>query len=211
MPADELLHVLQGAMRLDAYSYAKDDQTSTFTCPPGTNYRVDFCPPTSGVMAGDDDGVRGHGLPRLSCRICASAAMVMVLLLPPATASHSGDRRELPNFRGFGVGLPFLPPPATVKTAIELSDCAAAVTVLLPPLFTASRGASWWRRTPRRTLSSHRQPASLACSGAHLPVRSREEEREERETKRSEDEEEEGRERVGSEADMWGPRGSYYF
>ncbi|EEE53654.1 hypothetical protein OsJ_36960 [Oryza sativa Japonica Group] len=39
----------------DAYSYAKDDQTSTFTCPAGTNYRVDFCPPTSGVTAGDED------------------------------------------------------------------------------------------------------------------------------------------------------------
>nr|BAD05651.1 putative permatin precursor [Oryza sativa Japonica Group] len=123
----------------DAYSYAKDDQTSTFTCPAGTNHRVDFCPPTSGVTAGDDDG---HGLPRLSCQICvpcASAAMVMVLLPPPATAS----RRELPNFRGFGVGLP--PTSATVKTGIELPDCAAAATVLLPPPFTASRGASWWR------------------------------------------------------------------
>ncbi|CAN4077750.1 unnamed protein product [Withania somnifera] len=29
----------------DAYSYPKDDQTSTFTCPGGTNYRVVFCPP----------------------------------------------------------------------------------------------------------------------------------------------------------------------
>ncbi|XP_059276124.1 protein P21-like [Lycium ferocissimum] len=28
----------------DAYSYPKDDQTSTFTCPAGTNYRVGFCP-----------------------------------------------------------------------------------------------------------------------------------------------------------------------
>ncbi|KAK6947742.1 Thaumatin family [Dillenia turbinata] len=28
----------------DAYSYPKDDQTSTFTCPTGTNYRVVFCP-----------------------------------------------------------------------------------------------------------------------------------------------------------------------
>ncbi|XP_057970890.1 thaumatin-like protein [Malania oleifera] len=28
----------------DAYSYPKDDQTSTFTCPSGTNYRVVFCP-----------------------------------------------------------------------------------------------------------------------------------------------------------------------
>ncbi|CAK7344604.1 unnamed protein product [Dovyalis caffra] len=28
----------------DAYSYPKDDQTSTFTCPGGTNYRVTFCP-----------------------------------------------------------------------------------------------------------------------------------------------------------------------
>lgn len=28
----------------DAYSYPKDDQTSTFTCPAGTNYRVVFCP-----------------------------------------------------------------------------------------------------------------------------------------------------------------------
>lgn len=29
----------------DAYSYPKDDPTSTFTCPGGTNYRVVFCPP----------------------------------------------------------------------------------------------------------------------------------------------------------------------
>ncbi|KAM3321837.1 protein P21-like [Capsicum chacoense] len=28
----------------DAYSYPKDDQTSTFTCQGGTNYRVVFCP-----------------------------------------------------------------------------------------------------------------------------------------------------------------------
>ncbi|XP_073107171.1 thaumatin-like protein, partial [Elaeis guineensis] len=28
----------------DAYSYPKDDQTSTFTCPGGTNYKVIFCP-----------------------------------------------------------------------------------------------------------------------------------------------------------------------
>ncbi|CAN1332987.1 Protein P21 [Linum perenne] len=28
----------------DAYSYPKDDPTSTFTCPSGTNYRVIFCP-----------------------------------------------------------------------------------------------------------------------------------------------------------------------
>ncbi|XP_047338510.1 thaumatin-like protein [Impatiens glandulifera] len=28
----------------DAYSYPKDDQTSTFTCPAGTNYKVVFCP-----------------------------------------------------------------------------------------------------------------------------------------------------------------------
>ncbi|XP_009782417.1 protein P21-like [Nicotiana sylvestris] len=28
----------------DAYSYPKDDQTSTFACPTGTNYRVVFCP-----------------------------------------------------------------------------------------------------------------------------------------------------------------------
>ncbi|KAM3321838.1 protein P21-like [Capsicum chacoense] len=28
----------------DAYSYPKDDQTSTFACPGGTNYRVVFCP-----------------------------------------------------------------------------------------------------------------------------------------------------------------------
>ncbi|GFQ01333.1 thaumatin-like protein [Phtheirospermum japonicum] len=27
-----------------AYSYPKDDQTSTFTCPGGTSYRVVFCP-----------------------------------------------------------------------------------------------------------------------------------------------------------------------
>ncbi|KAF0911309.1 hypothetical protein E2562_008061 [Oryza meyeriana var. granulata] len=46
----------------DAYSYAKDDQTSTFTCPAGTNYRIEFCPPTNGVTAGEeDDGVRVRG------------------------------------------------------------------------------------------------------------------------------------------------------
>ncbi|CAL5354617.1 hypothetical protein ACSBR2_039420 [Camellia fascicularis] len=28
----------------DAYSYPKDDKTSTFTCKAGTNYRVVFCP-----------------------------------------------------------------------------------------------------------------------------------------------------------------------
>ncbi|KAJ4721543.1 Thaumatin-like protein [Melia azedarach] len=28
----------------DAYSYPKDDETSTFTCPAGTNYKVVFCP-----------------------------------------------------------------------------------------------------------------------------------------------------------------------
>ncbi|KAH7511416.1 hypothetical protein FEM48_ZijujUnG0015700 [Ziziphus jujuba var. spinosa] len=28
----------------DAYSYPKDDATSTFTCPGGTNYKVIFCP-----------------------------------------------------------------------------------------------------------------------------------------------------------------------
>ncbi|XP_027343491.1 protein P21-like [Abrus precatorius] len=28
----------------DAYSYPKDDASSTFTCPGGTNYRVVFCP-----------------------------------------------------------------------------------------------------------------------------------------------------------------------
>ncbi|KAJ4716152.1 Thaumatin [Melia azedarach] len=28
----------------DAYSYPKDDPTSLFTCPTGTNYRVVFCP-----------------------------------------------------------------------------------------------------------------------------------------------------------------------
>ncbi|KAF5460710.1 hypothetical protein F2P56_020560 [Juglans regia] len=28
----------------DAYSYPKDDQTSTFTCNGGTNYKVTFCP-----------------------------------------------------------------------------------------------------------------------------------------------------------------------
>ncbi|KAB2622655.1 protein P21-like [Pyrus ussuriensis x Pyrus communis] len=28
----------------DAYSYPKDDPTSTFTCPTGTNYKVVFCP-----------------------------------------------------------------------------------------------------------------------------------------------------------------------
>ncbi|KAJ4950182.1 hypothetical protein NE237_027014 [Protea cynaroides] len=30
----------------DAYSYPKDDATSTFTCATGTNYRVVFCPST---------------------------------------------------------------------------------------------------------------------------------------------------------------------
>ncbi|KAI8546367.1 hypothetical protein RHMOL_Rhmol07G0111600 [Rhododendron molle] len=29
----------------EAYSYNKDDQTSTFTCPSGTNYTVVFCSP----------------------------------------------------------------------------------------------------------------------------------------------------------------------
>ncbi|XVF13175.1 hypothetical protein REPUB_Repub08aG0185700 [Reevesia pubescens] len=28
----------------DAYSFPKDDETSTFTCPAGTNYKVVFCP-----------------------------------------------------------------------------------------------------------------------------------------------------------------------
>ncbi|KAK6251259.1 hypothetical protein SCA6_005264 [Theobroma cacao] len=28
----------------DAYSYPKDDETSTFTCPAGTDYKVVFCP-----------------------------------------------------------------------------------------------------------------------------------------------------------------------
>lgn len=28
----------------DAYSYPQDDNTSTFSCPPGTNYKVTFCP-----------------------------------------------------------------------------------------------------------------------------------------------------------------------
>ncbi|OWM63955.1 hypothetical protein CDL15_Pgr006181 [Punica granatum] len=28
----------------DAYSYPRDDATSTFTCPGGTNYKVVFCP-----------------------------------------------------------------------------------------------------------------------------------------------------------------------
>ncbi|KAL2902444.1 Zeamatin [Bienertia sinuspersici] len=28
----------------DAYSYPKDDATSTYACPTGTNYRVTFCP-----------------------------------------------------------------------------------------------------------------------------------------------------------------------
>ncbi|XP_051184288.1 pathogenesis-related 5 protein Cup a 3 [Lolium perenne] len=28
----------------DAYSYAKDDKTSTFTCPTGTNYQIVLCP-----------------------------------------------------------------------------------------------------------------------------------------------------------------------
>lgn len=31
----------------DAYSYSKDDQTSTYTCGTGTNYAVTFCPATS--------------------------------------------------------------------------------------------------------------------------------------------------------------------
>ncbi|KAL5975753.1 hypothetical protein ACLOJK_020080 [Asimina triloba] len=35
----------------DAYSYPKDDPTSTFTCPTGVNYRVVFCP---GGAVGDD-------------------------------------------------------------------------------------------------------------------------------------------------------------
>ncbi|BAH93461.1 Os06g0296500 [Oryza sativa Japonica Group] len=45
----------------DAYSYAKDDQNSTFTYPVDTNYYVDFCPPTSGMTAGDDNGRRVGG------------------------------------------------------------------------------------------------------------------------------------------------------
>jgi hypothetical protein len=28
----------------DAYSYPKDDQSSTYSCPPGTNYKLTFCP-----------------------------------------------------------------------------------------------------------------------------------------------------------------------
>jgi hypothetical protein len=40
--ADGLLEVLQGAP--DAYSYPKDDATSIYTCPGGTNYQVIFCP-----------------------------------------------------------------------------------------------------------------------------------------------------------------------
>nr|AAA32908.1 osmotin-like protein [Atriplex nummularia]prf//1908430A osmotin-like protein:ISOTYPE=pA8 [Atriplex nummularia] len=28
----------------DAYSFPKDDQSSTFSCPPGTNYKLTFCP-----------------------------------------------------------------------------------------------------------------------------------------------------------------------
>lgn len=33
----------------DVYSYAKDDQSSTFTCPGGTDYRIEFCPPRNGI------------------------------------------------------------------------------------------------------------------------------------------------------------------
>ncbi|XP_040385824.1 protein P21-like [Oryza brachyantha] len=46
----------------DAYSYAKDDQTSTFTCPAGTDYRIEFCPPTSAVTTGEheDEDVAGE-------------------------------------------------------------------------------------------------------------------------------------------------------
>ncbi|XP_047338501.1 protein P21-like [Impatiens glandulifera] len=33
----------------DAYSYPKDDQTSTFTCPGGTDYKVVFCPGSESI------------------------------------------------------------------------------------------------------------------------------------------------------------------
>ncbi|RWW25015.1 hypothetical protein GW17_00010665 [Ensete ventricosum] len=35
---------INGNLCPDAYSYPKDDATSLFTCPGGTNYRVVFCP-----------------------------------------------------------------------------------------------------------------------------------------------------------------------
>ncbi|KAJ8627713.1 hypothetical protein MRB53_021020 [Persea americana] len=35
----------------DAYSYPKDDPTSTFTCPSGVNYRVVFCPTGSSTSS----------------------------------------------------------------------------------------------------------------------------------------------------------------
>lgn len=38
-----------------AYSYPKDDPTSTFTCPGGTNYQVVFCPVKLQQVAGSND------------------------------------------------------------------------------------------------------------------------------------------------------------
>ncbi|XP_021754122.1 alpha-amylase/trypsin inhibitor-like [Chenopodium quinoa] len=42
-PATDLSRYFKGKCP-DAYSYPKDDATSTYTCPSGTNYRVTFCP-----------------------------------------------------------------------------------------------------------------------------------------------------------------------
>uniref|UniRef100_A0A0D3GEK7 Uncharacterized protein n=1 Tax=Oryza barthii TaxID=65489 RepID=A0A0D3GEK7_9ORYZ len=122
MPADELLH------------------TSTFTCPTGTNYRVDFCPPTSGVTAGDDDGWRDG-------RWSSSRRRPR----PPAA--------ELPDLCIRGESHD--PPPVAVhglKRSILAEVYAAAHAEPPPPELG--------------------QPASLACSAAHLPVRSQEGERE---------------------------------
>ncbi|WJX53900.1 hypothetical protein P8452_39844 [Trifolium repens] len=38
------VHVAYNGKCPDAYSYPKDDATSTFTCNGGTNYKVVFCP-----------------------------------------------------------------------------------------------------------------------------------------------------------------------
>jgi hypothetical protein len=40
---DQLLEVIQGALPGRVQLYPRDDQTSTFTCPAGTNYKVFFC------------------------------------------------------------------------------------------------------------------------------------------------------------------------
>ncbi|XP_052199719.1 thaumatin-like protein [Diospyros lotus] len=45
----------------DAYSYPKDDQTSTFTCPSGTDYRVAFCPCSCSWFDEMADYVAGDG------------------------------------------------------------------------------------------------------------------------------------------------------